>query len=99
MTNGKPGDNPLTDLVVHGKHPFPEDIEAMLLEIHRLGREQGRWPLGENWPYLAREFDWERGRGLRAARRDLKHLLELIASGRGDEILVDPLTRKPLSGG
>ena len=51
--NGKTGDNPLTDLVVHGKHPFPPDIEELLLSIEALGREDGRWPLGENWPGLA----------------------------------------------
>ena len=46
--NGKHGDNPLADLVTHGDHPFPPDIEEMLLQINALGRQIGRWPLGEN---------------------------------------------------
>ena len=33
MPNGKPGDHPLTDMIVHGLHPFPPDIEDMLREI------------------------------------------------------------------
>lgn len=97
--NGKHGDNPLTDLVIHGEHPFPPDIEEMLLQIDALGRNIGRWPLGENRPFLGREFDWENGRDLDGARRDLAHLISMLEAGRGDEILVGPLTRRPLNEG
>lgn len=97
MPNGKPGDNPLTDLVIHGEHPFPMDIEEMLLRIHVISREVGRWPLGENWPFSPREFEWEQGRDLDDARRDLSHLLAMLEVGRGDEVLVHPVTRRPLS--
>jgi hypothetical protein len=99
VPNGKPGDNPLTDFIVHGKHPFPPDIEDLLRRIEVLGRAAGRWPLGENWPFSPREFDWERGRDLDGARRDLRYLLEKLERGRGDEVLVEPLTRKPLVAG
>lgn len=33
MPNGRPGDHPLTDLQVHGLHPFPMKAEPLLLEI------------------------------------------------------------------
>lgn len=33
MPNGRPGDHPLTDLQVHGLHPFPIEAEPLLLEI------------------------------------------------------------------
>jgi len=99
VPNGKYGDNPLSDLTIHGAHPFPPDVEEMLLRIDALGRRLGRWPLGENWPFSAREFDWERGEDLDGARRDLAHLLAKIESGRGGEILVDPRTGKPFSDG
>lgn len=99
MPNGKPGDNPLSDLVVHGEHPFPRDIEKMLLRIDELGRGPRRWPLGENWPFSPREFDWARGKDLDGARRDLRDLIELLAAGRGDEALLDPSTGEPFSGG
>ena len=95
MANGKHGDNPLSDLTIHGKHPFPEEIEDLLQQIQALGRAEGRWPLGENWPFSPREFDWEQGRGLEEARRDLKHLLRMLSEGRSDEVLVDPLTQRP----
>lgn len=96
MPNGIHGDNPLSDLTIHGEHPFPADIEAMLLKIHSLGRGPDRWPLGQNRPFSPREFEWERGEGLDAARRDLAHFISMIEAGRGDEVMIHPLTRKPL---
>ena len=99
MVNGKHGDNPLTDLTIHGEHPFPPDIEKLLLRIDELGRRDGRWALGENWPFSARQYAWQRGEDLDGARRDLTHLLSLLEAGRGDEVLVDPLSRTPLSEG
>ena len=95
--NGKPGDNPLTDLALYGEHPFPRDIEEMLLEIDSIGRNEGRWPLGENWPFGGREFDWEQGRDLDSAREDLGNMLAMLRAGRGDEVMVHPLTKQPLS--
>lgn len=94
--NGKPGDNPLSDMISHGAHPFPDDIEKMLLEIDAIGREQGWWPLGENWPYSPDEFAWERGEDLDRARSLLSHLLEMMQAGRGEMVLHDPLTRRPI---
>lgn len=95
MPNGKPGDNPLTDLLLHGAHPFPSDIEKMLLRIDALGRGPDRWPLGENWPFLGREFDWRNGIDLDGARRDLGRLILMLEQGRGEEILIDPFTGRP----
>lgn len=97
--NGKHGDNPLSDLTIHGDHPFPADIEELLLRILEVGEGAGRWPLGENWPFGPREFDWEKGEDLDGARRDLAMLLEALEEGRGDDILVHPLTKRPLSEG
>jgi hypothetical protein len=71
----------------------------MLLEIHNLGRASGRWALGENWPFSPQEFDWEAGRRLDEGRRVVAELLDAMRQGRGDEILVHPLTRRPLKGG
>jgi hypothetical protein len=70
-------------------------MEAMLLRIDDLGQRAGRWPLGENWPFSPREFDWQRGKDLDDGRRLLTHLLAMLEAGRGDEILVNPRTRKP----
>lgn len=95
MPNGKHGDNPLSDLIIHGAHPFPPDIEEMLLRVDALGRRPDRWPLGQNWPFSPREFQWERGEDLDGARRDLAHLISMLEAGRGDEILVHPITQRP----
>jgi hypothetical protein len=99
MPNGKRGDNPLSDLTIHDAHPFPRDIEAMLLRIDALGRQPNRWPLGENWPFSPREFDWEQRKDLEGARQVLSHLIEMLEAGRGDEVLINPLTGKPFTQG
>jgi hypothetical protein len=90
------GDNPLTDMFRWGKHPFPPDIEQLLRKIGAVDASDGRVPLGQNWPYAGREWGWAGGQDLDGARRDLRHLLAMIEAGRGDEVLVDPITRKPL---
>jgi hypothetical protein len=95
MPNGKPRDNPLSDLMIHGAHPFPPEIEALLLHVDALGRRAGRWPLGENWPFSPREFSWEHSQNLDEARALLTSLIDLLEAGRGDEVLLNPGTGKP----
>jgi hypothetical protein len=36
MPNGKPGDHPITDMLVHGEHPFPTEIEIMIRKVHEI---------------------------------------------------------------
>lgn len=93
--NGKHGDNPLTDLTIHGKHPFPLEVENMLLRINELGRHLGRWPLGENWPFSLREFEWAKGKNLDEARNLLGHFISMLEAECGDEVMFNPLTQKP----
>src|ERR1700740_373191 len=81
MPNGKHGGNPLSDLAIHGQHPFPSNIEKKLLRIDTLGRRLGRWPLGENWPFSPREFQWELGEDLDGTRRDLARLISMLEAG------------------
>jgi len=69
MVAGGIGDNPLTDLFVYGKHPFPPDIEEMLVRIRNVTPR-----------YIDRiEFseiaDWAAGRNLDAGRAHLRALL------------------------
>lgn len=97
MPNGKPHDSPPSDMTIHGMHPFPADIEKLLKRADEIGRGLGRWPLGENWPYSPQEFGWERGENLDQARSLLVNFVEMLESGRGDEILLDPRTGKPFS--
>ena len=34
MRAAGPGTHPLTDLLFHGRHPFPQPVEHLILEIH-----------------------------------------------------------------
>lgn len=95
MANGKHGDNPLSDLTIHGEHPFPPEIEELLLRIDQLRRGLRRWPLGENWPFSLKEFDWAEGRNLNEAIQLLSYFVEMLDAGRGDEVMFDPLTQRP----
>lgn len=51
-----PGENPVVDLLFHGRHPFPRAVEVRLLHIHRLDPRL--------WRELAVEGEcWQRIRG------------------------------------
>ncbi|EAQ78988.1 hypothetical protein DSM3645_13530 [Blastopirellula marina DSM 3645] len=54
MGNGRPHDHPLTDLLVHKMHPFPEQVEALILKL--TGINPGALA---NTDHLL--SDWERG--------------------------------------
>ncbi|MEK7364978.1 MAG: hypothetical protein AAB016_13500 [candidate division NC10 bacterium] len=69
MPNGKPGDHPVTDLIVHGRHPFPPDVEELVRTLHTLD------PVVFNALEWA-PFDWEQGRHLEEARILLRGLIE-----------------------
>jgi hypothetical protein len=69
MPNGKAGDHPLTDLLVYGHHPFPADMEAMILRLHELDPQSLR-------RISFRDFaDWGAGKNLDAGRNCLRNLL------------------------
>lgn len=69
MPNGNPGDNPITDLLLHGFHPFPPDVEDMVRRLHAIA-PQAVLDLG------LQPFDWQVGRNLEEGRQVLKELLE-----------------------
>ena len=68
MPNGRPHDHPVTDTVVHGLHPFPPDIEALVIQVD--ARDPGVFnDLG------GAPFDWQKGKFLAEARDLLSGLL------------------------
>ena len=69
MPNGRPGDNPITDLLLYGDHPFPPDIEDLILRLHKL--DSSVFDMLEYAP-----FEWESGRDLDPARILLHGLIE-----------------------
>ena len=77
MPNGSRGDSPLSDMLIHGLHPFPRDIEAMLREVLRL---QPKFPDGkrryiEQVEWLNRFDDWARGANLEEGHAALRQVL------------------------
>jgi hypothetical protein len=40
MPNGKPGDHPITDIVVHNKRVFSRTADALIAEIVELGAQR-----------------------------------------------------------
>lgn len=72
MSMGSPGDSPITDLLVHGLHPFPSDIAEKIRRLHACAptalNELGWEP-----------FEWEAGKCLDDARVKLDALLARYA--------------------
>lgn len=68
MPNGKIGDNPLTDMLIHGEHPFPADVEDMLRKLHALNPKLLHG-------FDMEPFDWQRGKNLKEGRELLKGML------------------------
>jgi hypothetical protein len=67
MPNGTIGDHPLTDSLHHGRHPFPPDIERLILAIAAITPEA----LHDTKMPEAEWFAWEKGERLDDARRIL----------------------------
>ena len=84
MANGKRGDGPLSDMLIHGLHPFPADMEALLREVLRLQPKfpDGKRRYAEQLAWMRRFDDWERGQNLEEGRVALHQVLaELSDSG------------------
>ncbi|MGH9867018.1 MAG: hypothetical protein ACREAA_02490 [Candidatus Polarisedimenticolia bacterium] len=72
MTAGGPGDHPLTDLLHWGAHPFPKEIEDLVLAIAAITPEalhDTKLP-GADWWSWARGDDLETGVRLLQAKLD-----------------------------
>jgi hypothetical protein len=83
MPNGKPGDHPLTDMLVHGMHPFPMDMESLLREILAIDPAfpDGLRPYVKQVEWDRRFSDWERGLNLDEGRRELQAVLVELRKG------------------
>ena len=85
MPNGKPGDHPLTDMLVHGQHPFPPEIERLLRDVLALAPrfpDEGRFS-SERGAWHHRLFRWERGEDLAEGRRALEAVLAELRASSG----------------
>lgn len=68
MPNGKIHDHPITDLLVHGLHPFPAEMEALIRKIHAVN-PSSLLSLGME------PFDWEQGLNLGLGMEKLRSIL------------------------
>jgi hypothetical protein len=77
MPNGKPGDHPVTDMLIHGRHPFPPDMEALLREILNLNHlfPDGKRKYVDQVAWEQRFFDWEAGLNLDEGRHAMREEL------------------------
>lgn len=64
MTTVKPGHHPITDMLAHGRHPFPKDIEDLL---RRLSSKPG----AITTEIAMDAYDWERAQNLESGRSKL----------------------------
>jgi hypothetical protein len=78
MPSGGPGDHPLTDMLVHGKHPYPADMEDTLRRILAIQPKfpDGRRAYIEQVEWETRFFAWERGEALEEGRAALRRALD-----------------------
>ena len=77
MPNGSLGDSPLSDMLIHGKHPFPEDMELMLRRILELDPPfpDGKRKFVDQIKWLDRFNDWQDGKNLEEGRNALREVL------------------------
>ena len=70
--NGKPGDHPITDIVVHGLDPFGTQVSGLIRELDRLLGRQRLRDLPVDWfsPPPRWWLAWKLRSMLRAARKD-----------------------------
>ena len=58
MPNGKPGDHPLTDLVVHGRALFGAPYDDLIREIEAAAHGEMRQFLGSLIMFWPKDADW-----------------------------------------
>ena len=68
MTNGRYGDNPISDLLVHKAHPLPCDVEAMIKKLYAIDPEL----LND---FGIEPFEWTKRKNLEQGRDKLRSLL------------------------
>jgi hypothetical protein len=56
MPNGKPGDHPYTDIMVHGRRVYSKAIDRLVREVAELSDERSRRELGDILLFEYNEF-------------------------------------------
>jgi hypothetical protein len=70
MATNRPKEHPIRELLLHGQHPFPKDMEEMIQRLHLKA--------GAITAEIAMDaYDWERGEQLETGRKKLRALCAL----------------------
>lgn len=85
MPNGKPGDHPYTDIIVHRRPVYSEPADALVREIAELGDERTRTKLADLLLNQYNEFGHPDVARLERVLRSLRDQLLAEAKARGWE--------------
>lgn len=70
MADNRPREHPIRELLLHGEHPFPLDMEEMIQRLHLKA--------GAITAEIAMDaYDWEHGEQLERGRKKLRALCTL----------------------
>lgn len=86
MPNGKPGDHPFTDIVVHGRDVYSPGIARLVREINQLAGEQDRRALGDLLFFEFNEYSDPDVQELERVLTDMRDKLLRGARKRGFEV-------------
>ncbi len=67
MTTERTKEHPIRELLLHGQHPFPKDMEDMILRLNLK-------PNAITAEIAMDAYDWERGEQLERGRKKLRAL-------------------------
>jgi hypothetical protein len=86
VPNGKIGDHPLTDILVHGRDVYGPRISALVREIAALADEKTRRELGDRLFSQYNEYSKPNVAELERELVDLRDNLQRTARDRGYEV-------------
>jgi hypothetical protein len=81
MPNGKPGDHPYTDIVIHRRDVYSPNADALVREIDALGDEKTRRELADR---LLGEFNEYRNPDISVLERVLTEVRDRLKREAGD---------------
>jgi hypothetical protein len=86
MPNGKPGDHPMTDIVVHRRDVYSPAVSSLVREIAAMADDKTRRALGDLLFTKYNEYSRPNVAELELYLRDLRDQLASDAKQRGFEI-------------
>jgi hypothetical protein len=86
MANGKPGDHPFTDIVIHGRDAYSPRAANLVREIARLSDDKGRRKLADLLFHEYNEFYHPDVKKLEAFLTEMRDKVVQEARERGFEV-------------